>query len=227
MPGDTAAYAGSSSSVQPVTVARVATTTDLATSVTGRSVTLATAVTSGCGVPAGVVELREGDTLLQTVPLSAGAASLTVADVALGDHTYTATYVPTGPFHAGSTSPARSRTVVDPPVTPTPTPTADPLPAPTAAPVVSTSTTTVTAPRKARAGTRPRVTVSVVRGMAAASGTVVVTVGKRSRTLTLRAGTVTLRLPKLVVGKVRITVRYAGDASTTASSARRTIRVKA
>ena len=83
------------------------------------------------------------------------------------------------------------------------------------------------APRKARAGTRPRVTVSVVRGTAAASGTVVVTVGKRSRTLTLRAGTVTLRLPKLKVGKVRITVRYAGDASTTASSARRTIRVRA
>ncbi len=230
LPSDAAAYAGSTSSAQPVTVARVATTTDLAPSATGRSVTLAAAVTSGSGVPAGVVELREGTTLLGTLPLSAGVASLTVADVALGDHTYTATYVPTGTFHAGSTSPAQSQTVVDPPLTPpaAPTPTAaGPLPAPSTAPVVSASTTTVTAPRKAAAGTRPRVRVTVVRGTAAARGTVVVTVGKRSRTLTLTASAVTLRLPKLRAGKVRITARYVGDATTTASSARRMIRVEA
>ena len=78
------------------------------------TVTLAAAVTSGPrAFPTGVVELREGTTLLGTVPLSAGAASLALADVALGDHTYTATYVPTGTFHLGSASPARSQTVVD------------------------------------------------------------------------------------------------------------------
>lgn len=229
VPSDAAAYAGSTSSAQPVTVARVATTTVLTTSASGGVVTLATAVTSSSGVSEGAVELREGTALLGTVPLSAGTASLTLAEVAPGDHTYTATYVPSGTFHAGSTSPARTQTVVDSPVAPPapPTPTADPLPTPSTAPAVSASTTTLRAPRRARAGTRPRVTVTVLRGTAAASGTVVITVGTRSRTLTLKVGVATLRLPKLKAGKVRITVRYAGDAAATASTAKRTIRVRA
>jgi hypothetical protein len=71
------------------------------------------------------------------------------------------------------------------------------------------------------------VTVTVLRGSTAASGTVVVTIGTRSRTLSLRAGVATLRLPKVRAGKVRITARYAGDPTTTASTARRTIRVRA
>ncbi|RYC09576.1 Ig-like domain repeat protein [Nocardioides zhouii] len=232
VPSDTAAYAGSTSSTKAVTIARVATTTDLTTSATGRTVTLAAAVATGSGVPAGVVELRDGTILLGTVPLSAGAASLTVSDVALGNHTYTATYVPSGTFHAGSTSPARTQQVVDAPVVPptvqmpAPTPTADPLPTLPTVPPVSASTTTIRAPKKAKAGTRPRVTITVVRGASAASGTVVVTVGKRSRTLTLKAGSVRMRLARLKVGKVRITVRYAGDATTTASTAKQTIRVR-
>jgi hypothetical protein len=193
-------------------------------------VTLAATVASGSGAPEGAVVLREGVTLLGTVPLSAGAASLTLADVAPGDHTYTATYVPTGTFHAGSTSPARTQWVdapVVPPTAPTPTPTpgSDPVPSPATTLAVSASTTTLKAPKRARAGARPRVTVTVLRGPAAASGTVVVTVGTRSRTLTLTAGSATFRLPRLKAGKLRITVRYTGDATTTGSTARRTVRV--
>jgi hypothetical protein len=229
-------HLGSVSPPTAVTVARVATTTDLTTSSSGSNVTLAATVTSDSGAPAGAVELRDGSTLVGTVPVTAGAASATLADVAPGDHTYTATYVPTGTFHGGSTSPGRTQTVVappvvvpptTPPVTPTPGPTPDPVPTPATATTVSPSTTTVKAPRTARAGTRPRLAITVMRGASAASGAVVVTVGKTSRTLTLTAGRARLRLPRAEAGKVRITVRYAGDATTTASSARRTIRVRA
>ena len=92
---------------------------------------------------------------------------------------------------------------------------------------MSASTTSIRAPRKAKAGTRPTITVSVKRGTAAATGTVVVKVGTRSRTLTLEAGQATLRLPRLKGPTVRITARYKGDPSTTASSAKRTVKVTA
>jgi hypothetical protein len=238
VPSDTAAYVGSTSPGSTVTVARVATTTDLTTTASGRSVNLAVTVTSGSGVPAGAVELREGTTVLGTVPLSAGAASLTLADVAPGDHIYTATYAPTSTFHSGSTSPARTQRVdapVVPPITPvptpTPTPTADPVPTPPAAPTaptaptVSVSTTTLKAPTKAQAGTRPTITVMVRRGTAAAGGTVVVTVGKKSTTLTLTSGTGRLKLPRLKAGKLKITGRYTGNPTTAASTATSTIKV--
>jgi hypothetical protein len=238
VPTDTASYVGSSSPVRPVSVARVATTTDLTATASGRTVTLTATTSSGSGTPAGAIELREGTTLLGTVPLSGGPAVLTVDGVEPGDHTYTATYVPTGTFHTGSASPARTVTVPtidtgtapDPTPTPSPDPTATPTPAPTPtptspAPSVAASTTRVTAPRKAKVGTRPVVTVSVARGPSAATGTVVITVGKTSRTLTLAGGRAKLKLAKVRAGKVRITARYLGNATTTASTASWTIKV--
>ena len=210
------------------------TQTSLTTSVTGRDVTLGVQVTTDGGEPAGTVQVHDGDTLVGTAVLSAGAATLTLPSVAPGEHPYRATFAPSDTAaYAGSSSAVRTVTMADVPVvppdtpTPTPTPTADPLPTPVTAPAVSASATTLKAPRKAKAGARPRVRVTVVRGTAAAIGTVVITVGKTSRTLTLKAGVATLRLPKLKAGKLRITVRYAGDTTTTASTAKRTIRVTA
>ena len=81
------------------------------------------------------------------------------------------------------------------------------------------------APRKVPIGTRPVVTVTVRRGAAPAGGTVVVTVGTKSKTLTLQGGTAKLRLTKVRKGKAKITVRYLGDATTTASTETRTITV--
>lgn len=120
-----------------------------------------------------------------------------------------------------------------PEVVPTPTPT--PLvPAVTSAPDpvgvtppgpnattpdrLAVSTTVVRGPRKARAGSRPAIVISVVGGSSAASGKVVVTIGKRTTTLTLKAGAAKLKPPRLKKGKVRIVARYLGNASTAASS---------
>jgi hypothetical protein len=73
-------------------------------------------------------------------------------------------------------------------------------------------------------GSRPVIKVSVLRGSTAASGKVIVTVGKKATTLTLKAGTAKLKLPTMKKGKLKITVRYLGDASTAASSAAWTIK---
>jgi hypothetical protein len=92
-------------------------------------------------------------------------------------------------------------------------------------PVLVASTTTVSSPRTVKAGSRPTVVVTVARGASAAAGKVVVTFGAKSRTLKLVSGRTKVRLPKVRPGKVRISVRYLGDATTAASAAKRTIRV--
>ncbi|RYB92656.1 hypothetical protein EUA06_06875 [Nocardioides glacieisoli] len=196
------------------------TATTLVASATDRTVTLAATPSSTLGPLVGDVVFREGTTVVGTQPLGQVPAVLTLASVAPGTHTYTATFVPLGITHLGSVSPAGTVTTADPVVQPA-TPSG-----PTAPGVaVSASTTSIKAPRKARAGTRPTITVAVKRGTAAAAGTVVVKVGKKSRTLTLEAGRAKLRLPRLKGRTVRITARYLGDPSTTASSAKRTVKV--
>ena len=62
--------------------------------------------------------------------------------------------------------------------------------------------------------------------MSSATGTVVVTVGRKSKTLTLSSGSAKLRLATLrKTGKVKVTVRYVGTATTAASRATRSIKV--
>ncbi|MCW2851469.1 MAG: hypothetical protein JWM84_1133, partial [Nocardioides sp.] len=111
VPNDAVTYAESVSAARTVTVARIATTTGLAAAVDGRTVTLTAIPATSSGTLAGAVELREGDTLLDTVPLSGGSAVLALSGVAPGQHSYTATFVPSGTTHAGSTSLVRTVTV--------------------------------------------------------------------------------------------------------------------
>ena len=54
---------------------------------------------------------REGAGVVGTVPLASGATVLQLPSVGPGSHAYTATFVPSGTTHAGSTSPTRSLTV--------------------------------------------------------------------------------------------------------------------
>jgi hypothetical protein len=96
---------------------------------------------------------------------------------------------------------------------------------PTTAGTIVASRTTVVAPRRAKAGSRPIVTVYVLRGSPAAAGKVVITVGSKKVTRILTAGKAQVRLPRLKAGRVKIVVRYLGDASTTASSVKKTIKV--
>ncbi|SEB53677.1 Ig-like domain (group 3) [Nocardioides exalbidus] len=122
--------------------------------------------------------------------------------------------------------------------TPTPTPTTPPATTPTTPTVPTTppgstsssppapATLRVKAPATARAGSRPRVVVTVDRGSVAATGTVVVTAGKKSWTLALSSGTAKVRLPRVKAGRLRISVRYSGDATTLPATSTWVIKVK-
>ncbi|WP_198346350.1 MULTISPECIES: Ig-like domain repeat protein [Nocardioides] len=94
------------------TAAPAATTTALTATATGNAVKLAAAVTPAV---AGTVEFKDGATSLGKVTLAAGAAKLDLANVAIGAHSYTATFVPTNALsYAGSTSGAQAVTIVNP-----------------------------------------------------------------------------------------------------------------
>lgn len=205
--------ASTSSGVTSTIAATLSATTLQATGGT-QTVSLAADVTVAAGGASGTVEFREGPTVVGAASLSAGSASLSLTGVAPGEHTYTASFVPTDhQRYDGSSSDPVRLTVAAPVVAPPP------------APSVSASTTKVRAPRKAKVGTKPVITVKVLTGSTAASGTVVVKVGKTSKKLTLKAGKVRLRLSKVKAGKVRVKVTYLGNATTTASAARWTIKV--
>jgi hypothetical protein len=68
--------------------------------------------------------------------------------------------------------------------------------------------------------------VSVLRGTAPVAGKVVVTVDKKKTTIALTAGKAKLKLSRVRPGKVKVVVRYLGDASSTGSAARKVITVR-
>jgi hypothetical protein len=177
-----------------------ATTTSLSVGVSGQQVTLAARVAAS-GTPVGSIRFLDGSNVVGTVALASGSAVLRLADVRPGVHAYRASFVPSS-HHAVSTSVARNATIAAP-----------------------TSRTTIKAPRTAKAGSRPTVTVRVTRGSTPASGKVVLKYGAKKKSLTLRAGTAKLKLPRVKAGKVRLTATYAGNATTRASSAKATIKV--
>ena len=151
-----------------------------------------------------------------------------MSDIAPGVHSYLATFLPTDTCGIRRLLLGGAVTVeiavVDATATPVVT-TPPPPDTPTPAPAPSSSTTTLKAPKQAKVGTRPVVAVTVKRASDAASGTVVITVGKKSKTLALKAGSAKLRLARVKKGRLKVTVRYLGNATTTASSATRTIKV--
>ncbi|WP_139175514.1 Ig-like domain repeat protein [Nocardioides lianchengensis] len=206
LPADPAVHAGSSSAVQTRRVLPTSTSSALAPSVRATTVTLTSSVSAvGGEEPAGVVRFEEAGGHVGTASVVSGRAVLVLSGAAPGSHTYRATFVPSGPDQAGSTSAARTVTVVAPPVA---------------------SRTTLTAPRTARAGARPTVTVRVLRGTAPATGSVVLRYGAKRATLPLRGGRATFRLPKAKAGTLRLTATYGGSTTTTASSATTSITVK-
>ena len=226
VPANPAAFATSSSSTQTVTVQRTVTSTSLSGSVNGSTVTLDIAVTGTDGiVPTGRVRVLSGTTDVGTVELVAGKGTLLLSSVGAGAAVYRAVFDGSADL-AGSTSATVELTVAAPPVTPPVTrrsPRRRPVRPRRASP---SSTTKLLAPKKAKAGSRPVVKVVVSCGPAAASGKVVITVGKKKTTLSLKAGAATLKLPRLRSGKVRISVRYLGNATTSESSTSWTIKVR-
>ena len=116
--GGSAAFASSTSAVVTHVVvnarAAVATSTRLSStpnpSTFGRAVNLSSTVTSAAGVPAGTVTFRDSATVLGTVTLVNGNASLSASRLAAGTHLLTATYNGSATF-ASSTSPTVNQVV--------------------------------------------------------------------------------------------------------------------
>ncbi|HKS23927.1 MAG TPA: Ig-like domain-containing protein [Thermoanaerobaculia bacterium] len=79
----------------------------------GQPVTLTATVTSSSGVPFGNVVFADGDTLLESVPVSGGGATITTSALDVGEHTLRAAFVPMGSAFAPSTSAAVAHTVVE------------------------------------------------------------------------------------------------------------------
>ena len=103
-----------SSGTGTLTVVKAATSTALTSSanpsVFRQFVTFTATVSSGGGTPSGNVEFKDGDQLLGSVALSAGIATLTTANLAVGEHSITALYVGNQNFDPG-TSPVLTQTV--------------------------------------------------------------------------------------------------------------------
>jgi YVTN family beta-propeller protein len=92
-------------------VSTEATSTNLASSAStltfGQPVTFTVTVISTAGVPTGTVTFLDGATTLGTGTLDAnGTATLTLSSLGVGLHALMATYVPSGPFAASSSSAA-------------------------------------------------------------------------------------------------------------------------
>jgi hypothetical protein len=99
----TAVYGGSGNDVASTsaalahTVTKAASSTAVTSSVNpssfGQSVTFkATVKSSTSGTPAGTVTFKDGATILSTVTLSGGVATLNIGDLSVGNHTITADY---------------------------------------------------------------------------------------------------------------------------------------
>ena len=68
-----------------------------ASSVSFHRVTLAATVTSAYGAATGTVTFREGATVVGTAAVADGTATVELADVPTGAHSYTATFTPDDP----------------------------------------------------------------------------------------------------------------------------------
>ncbi|PUA79942.1 Ig-like domain-containing protein [Nocardioides currus] len=216
VPASLVEFAGSESAVSSLTVAPATTTTGLDASAVGQTVTLVAPVVATSGDPAGVVQFRDGATVVGTSGVGGGSSALVLTGVAAGTHSYTATFTPADPqLFTASASPARVVTVAAPAVT-------TPPPA-----VRAASTTRISAPKKAPAGSRPKVTITVTRGTAPVTGQVIVTVGAKKKLMTLgTTGVISLKVPRLRGSKLKISAVFTGTALVAPSTASRTITVK-
>lgn len=171
----------------------------------GRTTTATVTVTSRGGTPTGQVEILAGSTRLALANLSGGKATATIGPfTTVGRQVLTARYLGAGATRP-STSPATSLTI---------------------ARTTATLTAKVT-PGKVTTATRSaKVVVQVKAAGLTPTGKVRVKVGGTTVTGALKAGKVTLKLPRLAKpGTVTAVVTYLGDARIGATSKNLTIKV--
>ena len=158
----------------------------------GQSATVAVQV---AGATSGTVTLAEGGRALGSAQIAGGTATvpLSAGSLVPGSHALTASYAGSGTVSGASTTVGVTVAKV-------------------------ASSTTVRARRGGHG--RAKVTVTVRAGAGVTpTGRVRVTVGSRSRSVSLRDGTATPTVGKAGRGRTKVTVRYAGDAFATGSSA--------
>jgi len=177
----------------------------------GKASTAPVSVAAAGLVPSGTVRLFDGTKLVGSSALSTGAATLTLPKtLAAGSHALRAVY--SGDSQTVGVTVTRTLTV---------------------AKASSTSSATLSS-SAVKAGARGKVTVTVAATGATATGKVVVTIdpraqGVKSRTVTgtLKAGKVTVTLPKLPKGTYAVAAVYSGSANVAGSTAKvRTLAVR-
>ncbi|WP_166134025.1 Ig-like domain repeat protein [Nocardioides ochotonae] len=181
----------------------------------GRAVTLSATVT-GDPAPEGSVEFRDGATVLGTVAVTDGVATLQVDRAPLGRRSYTAAFVPADRRWDPATSEAVSAT---------------------SAKLAASLKVAVTA-KTVRLGKRPTVTATLtVRGLtgAATNGPVTVKLGKKTVQARLVDGRAVVRLPKLKKAfftakqlrtKAPFKVTYLGNEDVATATLTRKVKVK-
>ncbi|WP_244932157.1 Ig-like domain repeat protein [Nocardioides sp. W7] len=154
VPTDAAAFEGSSSTVQDVTVAAVPAAAT-ATALTGSSPAAAQVALSATVTPtaAGQVQFFEGAVKVGEKVVASGAAAVGLTGVSAGEHSYTAKFVPTDPAsYVGSTSTVVKVTVA-----------AVPQPGPSAACVKAQGDVTTTAAAVKKADAKVKSTKAAVK----------------------------------------------------------------
>jgi ABC-type phosphate transport system substrate-binding protein len=171
-----------------------ATTTALTGSVNGQTVTLSARVTAAGGTPVGTVRFLDGATQVGTANLSGGVGVAQVTKVRAGTHTYRASFTPSNASFLASDSASTTLVVA-----------------------VAKRISKIKAKVAKRFAVHQRVKakVRVLIGAKAATGKIVVTLGKKTIARgTLKAGKVTVKLKALKKGKHTLVFHYLGNSTT-------------
>src|SRR2546427_115739 len=193
-----ATFAASTSPTVTQIVNPAATSTSLTSSpnpsTSGQAVTLSSTVTSAAGVPTGTVTFRDGATVLGTVTLVNGSASLVTETSPVGLHPPPATSTGSTAF-AASASPTANQVVN----------------APAAA---ATSTSLTSTPNPSTVGQTVTLSSTVTSGAGVPTGTVTFRDGAATLgTVTLVNGSASLSISTLAAGNHSLVAVYNGTAS--------------
>lgn len=154
--------------------------------------------------PGGTVTVSRGATVLGRAAVTGGTARIALPGTALGAGTHTLTVA-----YGGDAANAASRTTTRAVIAQAPS-----------------RVRAVVAPKRPKAGTRPKVRVTVsVPGATATGRVAVLRGGKTIASGTVRSGKATIRLPRLVAGSRKLTIRYAGSANVAGSRKAIVVRV--
>jgi predicted secreted protein len=157
------------------------------------------AVTPGGGTPTGTVTFREGETVLATVPLSAGTAKYALKSTSPGEHEITATYSGEADYEASSGGIVQAILVAGTELTLT----SSKNPAP-----------------HGSSGTLKATVKTIAPGGGTPAGTVTFREGETVLAIIpLSSGAATYPLKALTVGEHKITATYSGNADYGASEA--------